>query len=212
MEYKQYSKRKLAYRDFRTRKVDETEIPRLKWMFIRFIQLNMPDGHAKRFEVTPDVQPILSTVFNWIIGDVTAKDYYRGILLTGEIGLAKTSIMKAAIDLITNLYEDTACEYITAFGITRLHRQKDNESAYKLNRLYTCRMLFIDDLGMEDQKVYDIKPLIELIHHRYDSRRITSYTTNSDSAELAERYSPTIEDKINHTTIRLEFEGASKRD
>jgi DNA replication protein DnaC len=200
------------FKDFRCPDPDKYNVQKIAELKKRFIELIRNEFLEvdKPFEITDELKPKLLFIFNWILGiDVNLMEN-KGLQLAGEIGLGKSCILKATHNLICELY---ACnsKYITANKLARLFRNSDEDSEIKINQLIFCHLLFIDDIGTEDIKVYDSFPIQEIIRERYDKRKITSFTTNKNPSELISRYTASIEDKLNHGTYRIEFKGTSKR-
>jgi len=200
------------FRDFRVPDPDkdnEARIQELKHRFIELISNEFLEAD-KPFDISDVLKPKLLFIFNWTMGiGINIRDN-KGIQLFGEIGLGKSCILKATHNLISEIYECNS-KYITSNNLARLFRNSDDESAIRINHLIFCQLLFIDDIGTEDRKVFDSFPIQEIIRERYDRRKITSYTTNLNRKELIDRYTYSIEDKLNHGTYRIEFKGISKR-
>jgi DNA replication protein DnaC len=170
--------------------------------------------HGRALELNDELRKNLNFCINWITGlNIDVKEN-KGLQFVGPIGLAKSAILKAVYKLVLSIY-NPVCYYVTANKIAHIYRTmtSDEQSQVECNKILHCRLLFIDDIGTEDRKVFDSFPIQEVIRERYDKRRITSFTTNIiDPGEMSARYTPSIEDKLNHGSYRLEFSGQSKRD
>lgn len=202
----QYVNRTIDFR--KITEFDDNSILSLKKRFIQLIQSNLLETN-RTFKIDDTNRQNLAFIFDWIIGKCEVEKR-KGLMLVGEIGLGKSAIMKAVSELVKEIHECTSI-YITANNVARLYRSKDDDAAIKINRLITCKLLFIDDIGTEDRKVYDTHPIEEIIRERYEMKRITSFTTNLSSKELIDRYTQSIEDKISHMTFLVPFKGQSKR-
>lgn len=187
-------------------------IIKLKKHFIDIISSEFLEVE-KPFELTDDIKPKLAFCFNWVLGHNIDWKENKGLQLYGEIGTGKSCIIKAVVRLTNELYNisGTYAKYTTANKIASLYRCSDNDSIIKINQLITCKLLFIDDIGTEDKKVFDSFPIQEIVRERYDTKKFVSFTTNLSPAILAERYTASIEDKLSHGTYRIEFTGNSKR-
>jgi hypothetical protein len=207
---KQPLKGNRLFKDFRYPVCNPSGINRLKFEFIELIEREFLENE-RIFEMTDELRPKLLFIFNWILGiDIKISDN-KGINLSGNIGLGKSAILKAVHNLIIQIYQCNS-KFITANSIARLFKNSsDEDSEIKINQLISCHLLFIDDIGTEDRKVYDSFPIQEIIRERYDKRKITSFTTNLEPPQLIDRYTASIEDKLNHGTYRIEFKGTSKR-
>lgn len=164
--------------------------------------------------MTPEIKKNLAFCIKWITGNGINIYNNKGIALIGGIGIAKSAILKAVYRIIDFFY-DTTSIYITANELAHIYRRisQEEEMVIKRNKILTYKLLFIDDIGTEDKKIFDSYPIMEIIRERYDRKRITSYSTNIiTKQEMINTYSESIEDKMNHGTYCLEFTGPSKRD
>lgn len=188
---------------------------KLKIYFAKLIESNFYET-GKKLEVTENLKKNLNFCINWITGieEETIKiKENKGLLLFGTVGLGKSAILKAMCTLLNELYNISA-KYYTANQIANIWRYMaiDEEANNNHNRIKTSRILLIDDIGTEDLKVYKSYPLPEVIRERYDSGRITCYSTNDNPMQLSIKYSSSIEEKISHGTYLLKFIGNTKRD
>ena len=208
-----FQNEKPLLRNFRVPDYSNIDIERekmMKKMFVQFIKDEFIETN-RAFEMTEDIKPKLVFCFNWIIGREINVYENKGLQFFGEIGLGKSCMMKAVVKMVSKLYPSTSARYITANKLASLFRYSDEQTQIEINRLIYCQLLFIDDIGTEDQKVYNSYPVQEIVRERYDRKRITSFTTNKISKELATIYSTSIEDKLSHGTYLLEFKGSTKR-
>lgn len=202
-----------SFKDFRfpgPGKKDEFTIDGLKRKFIELIRAEFLEAD-KKLIIDENLKPVIKFCFNWVLGLEIDVKQNKGIQLVGDVGLGKSCILKAVHKMVTMLYDIVAI-YITANKIARLFKHSNEENEIAINRLIYCRLLFIDDIGTEDLKVYDSFPVQEIIRERYDHKRIISFTTNIiDPEDLRIKYSKSIEDKLSHSTFRIEFKGTTKR-
>ena len=163
----------------------------------------------KQLVLTGELRYILAIVFKWLVGELQI-DSNRGLLFRGQVGNGKSSIMKACYMFCKTFYE-VNCMYVNADKVSRLYEENSESSHFEINKLMSCRLLFIDDIGCEAVKVYNFHPMSEIIRERYDKKRITCATTNRTHKELRQIYGDSFEDKLSHMTYLIEFEETSKR-
>lgn len=147
---------------------------------------------------------------HWICNTSSVK---RGLILGGSTGVGKTTITTA----MRNLFNSTSY-----FGYTMQISAKYIGDYYKYREdgenwdIYTgekkvkrfnepmqsvCKILFIDDLGMEEDDYKDFgtktKPMAKLLHDRYERGLITIISTNLESMDkLREKYDDRIIDRL----------------
>jgi DNA replication protein DnaC len=200
-------------KNFRNIKIPAEDINKWKWEFLKLINAEFYKGQ-QRFVIDDTNRAKIAFCFDWIVGNIDIS-LNKGLILRGDVGTGKSSILKAIKMLCQVLYNNEKGnlypKYITADSIARLYNNDFEESEIKLNQLFTTRLLFIDDIGYEAIKVYDHHPIPEIIRDRYDKKRITCITTNLTMSELAERYGKSFEDKLNEMCFIIKFDGDSKR-
>lgn len=137
-----------------------------------------------------------------------------GLLLRGYVGVGKTTMMLAMRDVV-NLMLDVKMEVADARKIAARCRTSTTE----LERLESCPLLGIDDLGTEPVVVRnygnEMSPIAELIASRYSARRFTVITTNlavvdEDGAkadELRKVYGDRIYDRIREMFNFIVYDG-----
>jgi DNA replication protein DnaC len=212
----QQSSAKPLFKDFREPKLydfgKEENLVKLKKHFATMIESEFYE-YGRKLEINEEMRKNLNFCMKWVIGIGIDVKENKGLQFIGPIGLGKSAILKAVFKLAKELYSPVAY-YFTANKIAHVYRtmSTDEQSRIDCNRILTCKLLFIDDIGTEDIKVFDSYPIQEVIRDRYDKRRVTSFTTNIVSpGEMVGRYTESIEDKMNHGTYRIEFHGQTKR-
>jgi DNA replication protein DnaC len=146
-----------------------------------------------------------SAVVNAVVAMVQGKA--DGVVFIGGVGTGKTCAAQAIVDALNGwcYFRKINCGYLT-----------DNEA---LN-LYGADSVFLDDLGL-DRPVNDYGTMrdavADYLYRRYDYNQkhperpnLLIATTNFNSAQLAERYSERIVDRLKSCAIVV-FKGASKR-
>jgi len=195
--------------NFRNRHILEEETILWKKHFLKLIQDEF-FRTQKTFQLDENNKSKIALCFDWIVGsvDITLN---KGLLLRGDVGTGKSSILKACKTLCEILYDKIYIHYVTADYISRLYSDRSEDGDKRLTQIMTSRILFIDDIGYEALKVFDHYPIAEVIRERYDKKRMTCLTTNMSMEEIAIRYNKSFEDKLSEMCFIIKFEGESKR-
>ena len=148
----------------------------------------------------------------WLCNSSGAK---RCLIIGGPAGIGKTTISKTLMHFLAN---DTSY-----FGSVMQMSAKDVGDYYRYREegekwdIYTgkamvnrynepsqprCKILFIDDLGMEEDEFRDYgtktQPMAKLIHDRHERGLVTIFSTNLGSMDmLREKYDDRIMDRLN---------------
>ena len=148
----------------------------------------------------------------WICNSLSIK---RCLIIGGPAGIGKTTIARA---LMMFLAQDTSY-----FGSVMQMSAKDVGDYYRYREdgekwdIYTgkamvqrynqppqprCKILFVDDLGMEEDEFRDYgtktQPMAKLIHDRHERGLVTIFSTNLGSMDmLREKYDDRIMDRMN---------------
>ena len=153
----------------------------------------------------------LSEIGRWL-----ADESETGLLLYGNVGSGKTTIM----DAISNLF---SCKGIQHKGVNIGFKRLESVELYQMYKFkYTefeeikkCPLLAIDDFGIEPVyiNVYgtDISPISELLYHRYQNRLTTIITTNLAVEDIRKRYGDRIADRFNEMMHSVLFANQSYR-
>lgn len=150
-----------------------------------------------------------------------------GVMLCGNVGNGKTTLMKAFQRCIYYLDARHHFEFLDdkEYGQRfkpemRIVDVRDILSAAKNNmqeyiQLRSCLMLGIDDLGKEPAEVMDygniLSPVIDLIEHRYDKQLFTFITSNLTPKEIRQKYGERIADRFNEMLGVIVFRNSSYR-
>lgn len=156
-------------------------------------------------------QQKLSGLAGWLCGSSSTK---RGLIIGGSVGIGKTTITAALRTLLNHTTYYGYVMQMSAKYVGDYYRFRDEgdkwsiytgESTVKRFGQYpqpVCKILFIDDLGMEEDEYKDYgtktQPMAKLLHDRYERGLITIVSTNFESmATLREKYDDRIMDRLN---------------
>lgn len=140
-----------------------------------------------------------------------------GMLLCGQCGNGKSTLVRAIRSLIQLLYHSSSYDdqrYL------RIVDAKEVVAIAKADyRQFTdlCKldMLTIDDLGIEPSEVLDygnvLNPAIDLLTRRYNDQLFTVVTTNLTPQQIREHYGDRIADRFNEMMARIVFNNPSYR-
>lgn len=168
----------------------------------------------RSFSENEDVKSQLRLMANWITSDSSKF----GILLCGECGNGKSTLLKAFQQLLNYLsipnpngqgnygIQITDAKYVAYLG-------RSDYPAFL--RLSQKDMLGIDDLGTEPQEVMDfgnvVTPVIDLLTKRYDEQLFTIITTNLTPKQIREHYGDRIADRLNEMVEKIVFTNGTYR-
>lgn len=157
---------------------------------------------------------ILTSCARWL--DTMPKP---GLLLRGNVGVGKTTLLKA-IAAVIQIRTQQACPIWDAARIAKLGKGPEGQSV--LDKLCRQPLLGIDDLGTEPLSVKDygndVMPIVELLTERYNKRLFTIITTNltvvtregHKQDEIEARYGERIADRLRELCNTLSYDGNQK--
>lgn len=164
-----------------------------------------------------ETNKVLKTIFSWILGEYEPN---KGFILTGSYGTGKSSIMKATMALIFEIYGKSdnypiginEPKYITSKKMARIFIDAERT---KINELIYAGLLGIDDFGYESKEVRSfgtiVFPFEEIIMERYDKKKIVLATTNLKPEQIEKIYGGHVLDRLNQICFWIEINTQSKR-
>ena len=160
---------------------------------------------------------VISNMYKWLVGDDTFEvkqgipgDLYKGIVLAGNIGCGKTSLMSAFLNTLEIIAEDLriVIKHTKPVELTEIAKQGRLED-------YTKGILDVDDICREatSTKVFGnvIKPMVDLIGRRYYTSHLTFGTTNFTPEIINHYYGSFTADRLFSLCNYIRLDGQSLR-
>lgn len=151
------------------------------------------------------------THINGIIAGLQDRSKW-GIIMMGNVGAGKTTLMRLLNDyFFTEVYHSNKAYPV----IFRTAKEIAKKAIIGGEYDEYCNVLAIDDLGEEAKEVMSygnvITPIIDIIEHRYDTRKITFFTTNLDANGIKEKYGARVADRLKQMCHIVSFTNPSYR-
>jgi len=136
------------------------------------------------------------------------------LLLFGNPGLGKTHLSAAIAREVSeqgcSVVYDTAAHVFQQFETQKFSREEDEAEA-DVERILSCDLLILDDLGTEMTTAFVQSALYTIINTRLLEKKSTIISTNLMPSELKNRYSPQIASRIEGEYQLLPFVGEDIR-
>ena len=139
------------------------------------------------------------------------------LLLQGEPGLGKTYLSACVARVVAkkgcSVCYDTASSALAAFERQKFSRDQEEQeqAARRVERMLSCDLMILDDLGTEMITPMSLSALYTLINSRLVSGRKTIISTNCTDADLAKLYTPQICSRLAGEFLSLPFAGQDIR-
>jgi len=139
------------------------------------------------------------------------------LLLQGDTGLGKTYLSACIARVVAakgcSVCYDTASSALEAFERQKFARSPEEAeaAALRVNRMLSCDLMILDDLGTEMVTTMSTSALYTLINTRLVNDKKTIISTNCTDEELARRYSPQIYSRLLGEFKHLPFVGTDIR-
>ena len=135
------------------------------------------------------------------------------LLLRGGPGLGKTFLSACIARVVSQkgfsvVYESAGAAF-EAFEDKRFAR--DGDAAGTVERMLSCDLLILDDLGTEMPGGVTNGALYAILSRRLAGKKSMIISTNLSAAELSRRYTPQIASRIEGEFEELEFAGSDIR-
>jgi DNA replication protein DnaC len=151
-----------------------------------------------------DIKSYINLASKWLTGE----EDKTGMLLCGNCGNGKTTMMHAIRNLINNLQAiDQWNEKIYVRPIEAVDMVKIIKNERSWEDLKQVPVLAIDDLGLEPAEIMNygnvITPAVELLSHRYNEQLMTIVTTNLDPSQIKQKYGVRISDRFREMFLKI---------
>lgn len=137
----------------------------------------------------------------------------RNLLLFGAPGLGKTHLSAAIAREVSekgfSVVYDTAARVFERFEIQKFSRE--NAADNDVERILSCDLLILDDLGTEMTTAFVQSALYQIINTRLMEKKSTIISTNLTPEKLEQRYSAQIASRIEGEYQLLPFVGEDIR-
>lgn len=140
-----------------------------------------------------------------------------GLLLCGQCGNGKTTLMYALKNLINHLQiRDNYGKPFEMWSVEAMDLVRfSTEKRETFNQYKDAPMLAIDDVGLEPSEVLNygnvLNPVVELLSHRYNKQLTTIITTNLKPSDIRQKYGARLADRFNEMMTTIIFKGNSFR-
>lgn len=169
------------------------------------------DEVNEHWPISPRVhmKGILNTCKHYVENfDETAQN----LLFWGAPGLGKTflstCIAKELIQKGHSVIYETAYQTFSMLEELKFKRTEDYERLkFKVDKLYTCDLLILDDLGSEFSTQYTNAALFDILNSRLVSGKKTVINTNLSLPEFETKYSERVASRILGHYLMLRFIG-----
>lgn len=168
------------------------------------------EGHGGLLEDENTVYDICLRLGKWLVAG--KKD---SLLLIGNVGTGKTTIMKA-IDTLLRVRCNAGCIFLQAMQLPEAALEHEEFFQRQcLEGRYPATFLMIDDIGREPAMVQDygniIKPFERIIESRYDKQKPVILSTNFTLDEIGRDYGERVQDRLTEMADILTFTNNSFR-
>ena len=140
----------------------------------------------------------------------------ENLLFLGKPGLGKTFLSTCiAKELINKQYSviyETAYKTVSMLEELKFKKAENEEKLkFKVDKLYSCDLLILDDLGSEFSTHYTTSALFDIINSRLISGKKTVINTNLSISELSEKYGERVVSRLYGHYQLLNFIGSDIR-
>ena len=159
-----------------------------------------------------NMQNILATCKNFVM---RFPNLEKNLLFWGAPGLGKTFLSTCiAKELIKRGYSviyETAYQTFSMLEELKFKRSEDDRLKFKADKIYSCDLLILDDLGSEFSTQYTNAAFFDILNSRLIAGKKTVINTNLSIAELGKKYSERVTSRMIGHYEMLEFFGKDIR-
>lgn len=140
-------------------------------------------------------------------------DVSSNLLLQGDTGLGKTllssCIARQVADKDYSVFYDSVSSALEAFERQKFSRtaSEQDDSSAQVQRMLSCDLLILDDLGTEMINSASMSFLYSLINRRISNSKRMIISTNLSDEQIRKLYSPQIASRLLGEFLRLPFVG-----
>lgn len=161
-----------------------------------------------------------NTLFNYFTGGISGLDPNKGLMLIGNIGCGKTTLMKVFMENL-NPYRMVSCREVSE------HWKKTGDISKYCTMIMASALaptafgnrdsgICFDDLGIENKtKNYgdEINAMEEVILNWYDKKRFNRIhiTTNLNPEEIEQKYGKRVRSRMREMFNQVLIEGGDRR-
>lgn len=204
--------------NFRTRKFKDSDYKQLKLNLLEMMKEAFYN-QSNKIELSENDKSVLNKVFNWLLGIGINENENKGLFLTGNFGVGKSTVCEGIIKFIEVYYSfrgyTKGCSIPQLILSLKMAELYLNDCEVEINKLKTCSVLAIDDIGREPKTINNygtiICPFEDILMTRYMNKKPVILTSNSTLKEIGEKYGYHIYDRLIEMVYELKFEGKSKR-
>ena len=171
-------------------------------------------------EYTPSLGISARENMDWVYN--TCREYAENfgpesgsLLLSGAPGLGKTHLSAAIAREVSgdgwSVVYDTAGHIFQQFETQKFSREEGDEASADVDRVLSCDLLILDDLGTEMTTAFVQSALYQIINGRLMEKKATILNTNLKVEDISRRYSPQIASRIEGEYQMLPFFGEDIR-
>lgn len=179
---------------------EESEFRKARAMMpAEFMNLTGGDFAWERYGV--DVRRPRSTVNNYIVKYETLQEKGMGLYIFSKTkGSGKTMLSCCILNELSKRYVGSV-KFVNALNLLEMTKKGFNQDDQEIESLYICRVLVIDDIGVQLDREWVNTVFYRLINERYGSRKATIYTSNMAINDL--KMDDRIVDRIESTSFEV---------
>lgn len=165
-----------------------------------------PDEEVENVNVRNSMNKIMQEVYNYStsfpnVSSLSSQSNKDNIIFIGDAGLGKTFLCSCIAREVLN--KGYTVVYQTAFNLLEnIEKYKfRNEDFSRMtidnyNRIFSCDLLIIDDLGTEMQNSFTVSEIFNVINSRIINNKKTIISTNMGFKELKNIYTDRVISRI----------------
>lgn len=179
---------------------EESEFRKIRAMMpMEFMNLTGKDFLWDKYGV--DIDAPRETVNNFIIKYEALQERGMGLYIFSKTkGSGKTMLSCCILNELSKRYIGSV-KFVNALDLLDMTKKGFQQEEPDIESLYACRVLVIDDIGVQLDKEWVNTVFYRLINDRYGSRKVTIYTSNMAINDL--KMDERIIDRIESTSFEV---------